>query len=906
MDKMKIESTAEGRRISDIREKKAFWRLWGPYLSERQWGTVREDYSKEGTAWEYLPHDHARSRAYRWGEDGIAGISDDKQQLCFALALWNGKDTILKERLFGLTGHEGNHGEDVKEYYFYLDNVPSHAYMKYLYKYPQEAFPYDDLVATNKQRDRREFEYELMDTGIFDENRYFDVFIEYAKSGPEDMLIRLTASNRGPELAELYLLPTLWFRNTWSWQAGTTKPCISLAEKTVHQQVMKASHPTLGDYWLYCQSPEKLLFTENETNNDWLFNVPNETPYVKDSINDYVVEGKDDLVNPANQGTKASALYKLSIGPGETKIIKLRLTNSSKMDQPFGSEFDQLFSERTSEADAFYQEVTPYQITKDMRNVQRQAFAGMLWNKQCYHYNVKTWLDGDPLQPLPPQERKSARNGKWGNLDAYDVFSMPDKWEYPWFAAWDLAFHTISLAMIDPDFAKHQLILLTREWFMSNDGQIPAYEWKFSDVNPPVQAWAAMRIYQIERTMYGREDRKFLEKMFQKLIINFTWWVNRKDAEGRNIFEGGFMGLDNIGAFDRSLEPPTGGFLEQPDATGWMGMFCLNCLQIALELAIQDDVYEDIATKFLEHFFYIAHAINSVTGQDEGLWDSKHGFYYGLLITPNGQSIRMYQDNMAGIVPLFAVATNASNVMNDFPNYRRRFKWFIENRPDMLKNIASLEKRGEKERILLAFASKDKLAAILKKILDEQQFFSPFGIRSVSKGLEKKPFIIYLNGKEFLLDYEPAESTTPLFGGNSNWRGPIWFPLNYLLIESLQKFDYYFGDSLKVECPAGSGKMMNLWDVSAEIGHRLIQIFLKDEQGRRPLYGNIKKFQTDPHWKDYILFHEYFHGDNGAGLGASNQTGWTGLVAKLIHQHGKFMYEKVAPSVIEKAHIGHV
>lgn len=889
---MDIESTEEGRRLVEARLENGAWRLWGPYLSERQWGTVREDYSPQGTAWEYFPHDHARSRTYRWGEDGLAGISDIKQRLCFALALWNGNDPILKERLFGLTGHEGNHGEDVKEYSFYVDNVPSHSYMKHLYKYPQKAFPYEDLVAVNKSRDRLQPEYELMDTGIFDDNRYFDVFTEYAKSSPEDLFIRFTVINRGPDVASLHLLPTLWFRNTWQWEKDAPKPHLKLARKGL----IEASHPDLGNYWLYCND-DQVLFTENETNLERIFQTPNPSPYVKDSINDYLVHGKKDGVNSSNQGTKASCVYQLKLGPQESKVVTLRLSNDGSITDPF-SESDAIFAKRKLEADQFYQHVTPYPLPEDMRSVQRQAFAGLLWNKQCYHYNVNTWLK--------TAVRENLRNSTWQYLDAYDVFSMPDKWEYPWFAAWDLSFHTVALAMIDPDFAKHQLLLLTREWYMAPDGQIPAYEWNFSDVNPPVQAWGALRVYEIEKSMYGREDRNFLERMFQKLLINFTWWINRKDAAGRNIFEGGFLGLDNIGAFDRSLAPPSGGYLEQPDATGWMGMYCLNCLEIALELAEKDHVYEDIATKFFEHFVYIADAINCIRCGENGLWDVEDGFYYGVVVFPDGKILKLKENNMTGIIPLFACATNESCTENMFPGYRRRFDWFIKNRSQMLHNIADLTKRGVEERILLAFANKTKLTRILEKVLDENQFLSPYGIRSVSKGLQKEPFVINLGDKEFRLDYEPAESTTPLFGGNSNWRGPVWFPLNFLLIESLQKFHYYFGDNLQVECPTGSGKMANLWEVSTNISYRLIQLFLKDKEGRRPVYGGIEKFQTDPYWKDYIHFHEYFNGDNGSGLGASNQTGWTSLVAKLIHQYGKYAIQHVPPKLIEREKIGHV
>ncbi|MFV0341083.1 MAG: MGH1-like glycoside hydrolase domain-containing protein [Parachlamydiaceae bacterium] len=900
-----IETTAEGKRIDEIRLNDVAWRFWGPYLSERQWGTVREDYSAEGTAWEYLPHDQARSRAFRWGEEGIAGISDQKQILCFALSMWNGKDPFLKERLFGLTNAQGNHGEDVKEYYFYVDNVPTHSYMKHLYKYPQNAFPYDDLVKTNAERTREESEYELLDTGVFDENRYFDVFTEYVKSSPNDLLIRITVANRGPDEAAIDLLPTLFFRNTWSWQFGEQKPQITLVSDN-KIQILKASHSELGDFWLYCDQADALLFTENETNARKLFQTENESAYVKDGISDAIVSGSQATVNPENKGTKAAAHYHLKIPTGKEAVIRLRLCNEGSIEQPFGKTFDQMFEQRKEEADAFYLKVTPYDLPEDMRRVQRQAFAGLLWNKQCYHYNVKKWLEGDPLQPPPPPERKTGRNSKWLELDAFDVFSMPDKWEYPWFAAWDLSFHAVTLAMIDPEFAKHQMLLLTREWYMSSDGQIPAYEWKFSDVNPPVQAWAAMRVYQIEREMYGREDRQFLERIFLKLVINFTWWVNRKDESGRNIFGGGFLGLDNIGAFNRSLAPRSGGALEQPDATGWMGMYCLNCLQIALELAEKNSTFEDIATKFFEHFVNIADAINNIEDNADGLWSKEEGFYYSVLLEPDGKIIKFFQESMIGIIPLFAVGTNNSDTAVEYPHYRKRFLWYIQNHKEMLEHIADLNLKGAQNRMLLAFANSTKLSRMMEKILDESQFLSPYGIRSVSKSLGENPFKITLGGKVFQLDYEPAESTTPLFGGNSNWRGPVWFPLNFLLIESLQKFHYYFDDNLKVECPAGSGKMANLWEVSAEISYRLIQIFLRNERGRRPVYGDIEKFQTDPLFGDYLLFHEYFNGDTGKGLGASQQTGWTALVAKLIHQYGKFTLQNVSPRLIESEKIGNL
>lgn len=896
--------TAEEERLEAARTGSALWRRWGPYLSERQWGTVREDYSADGTAWEYFPHEMARSRAYRWGEDGIAGLSDDHQHLCFALALWNGKDEILKERLFGLTTHQGNHGEDVKEYYFYLDNVPTHAYMKMLYKYPQGAFPYADLVRENGRRTRRDPEYELIDTGIFNDDRYFDVFVSYAKASPEDILIHIEAWNRGPEAAELHLLPTLWLRNTWSWAPGGVKPLIAVDRPSPLR--LKVSEPHLGTRWLYASNDVEPIFTENETNQERLFKVPNPSPYVKDSFHAYVIKGERDRVNPEKRGTKAALYCKKTLQPGEKWEMKLRLSDSSSVVDPLGSAFDEIVALRLQEADAFYHKVTPFEIPSDMRNIQRQAFAGLLWNKQYYRYKVKEWLKGDPNEPVPPASREKGRNHHWWNVNASEILSMPDKWEYPWFAAWDLGFHAVTLAMIDPELAKRQLILLTKEWYMHPSGQIPAYEWAFGDANPPVQAWAAMRVYQIERARYGREDRDFLEQMFQKLTMNFTWWVNRKDAGGRNIFEGGFLGLDNIGAFDRALGPPSGGMLEQPDGTGWMGMYCLNLQQMALELAIKDPVYEEMATKFFEHFVYIADAINSVDGKTEGLWDADAGFYFGLLRMPDGTRVEMAEESMVGVVPIFAVATNEPTAIHPFLNYRRRFRWFVENSPELLHSIGDLSKLEGDGHLLISLVDPQKLVALLEKLLDERQFLSPHGVRSVSKKHAIAPFVLELGGREFKLDYEPAESTTPLFGGNSNWRGPVWFPLNYLLLESLQKFHYFLGNEFKVEFPTGSGKKVSLWEVTTGLTYRLLTIFLKDKEGRRPLYGGTEKFQTDPHWRDYILFYEYFHGDNGAGLGASHQTGWTAIVAKLIHQYGAYVLHGASPQVIEKEKVGHV
>jgi hypothetical protein len=891
--------TEEEKRLGSARDQNAAWRNWGPYLSERQWGTVREDYSENEDAWNYLTHDQARSRAYRWGEDGIAGISDNKQRLCFAIALWNGKDPILKERLFGLSGSEGNHGEDVKEYYFYLDNLPSHAYMKYLYKYPQEAFPYEDLVRENGRRSRRDFEYELLDTGIFNEDKYFDVFVEYAKADVEDMLIRISIVNRGKASAPLHLLPSLWFRNTWSWVNGSPKPELKMLEERA-----QADHPNLGSHFLYADKPKEWLFTENETNKKRLFGVENDSPYVKDAFHEYVVKKNQAAVNPQKTGTKAAAHFVLNVEAGATEIVRLRLSKDGSLKDPFGKNFEGTFSARIQEAEDFYKSVTPFVLPEDMKNVQRQAFAGMLWNKQYYEYDVRRWLDGDPTQPPSPADRKRGRNSRWKMLRAENVFSMPDNWEYPWFAAWDLAFHTVTFAVIDPDFAKHQLLLLTKEWYMHPDGQIPAYEWDFGDVNPPVHAWAAFRVYQIEEKRTGRKDRAFLEEIFQKLCLNFTWWVNRKDAGGRNIFEGGFLGLDNIGAFDRTKGIPEGGMLLQPDGTGWMGMYCLNLLQIALELAIEDPIYDSMAAKFLEHFIFIADAMNSIGEEKEGLWDEKDGYYYGRLILPDGRRIKTTQVSFVGAIPLFAVATSLPSAQHPFPEYRKRFQWFIDNRPELVENIVEDVGKGASERILLCLADSKQMSRILEKILNEEELLSSFGIRSVSKSLSKNPYVLDLDGKEYRLDYEPAESTIPLFGGNSNWRGPIWFPLNFLMIESIQKYHFFLGDDFKVACPTGSSHMLSLWDVSQEISHRLMKIFLKDEKGRRPLYGGIEKFQTDPHWKDYILFHEYFHGDNGAGLGASAQTGWTGLVAKLIQQYGEYVLGHKSPTQIEKKHLG--
>jgi hypothetical protein len=878
--------TAEEVRLEESRQRQVHWKRWGPYLAERQWGTVREDYSPYGNAWDYFPHDHARSRAYRWGEDGLGGICDRHGEVCFALALWNGRDPILKERLFGLTGSEGNHGEDVKEYYFYLDSTPTHSYTKFLYKYPQAEFPYARLVEENRRRGKRDLEFELMDTGVFDADRYFDVCVEYAKASSEDILIRITAHNRGPEAAELRLLPTLWFRNTWSWNGTAERPRVSKGKSVKGAAVLEADHKQYGRRRLVCEGGPELLFTENETNRERLYGAPNASPYVKDGINDYVVHGKTDAVNPAQTGTKASAHYRLTIPAGGSVTLRLRFTDQAPNDKMLGPEFDQVFAERLAEADEFYAKRIGRCTSPDAIQVQRQAFAGMLWSKQFFHYDVRRWLEGDPTQPAPPEGRRHGRNRDWAHLYNADVISMPDKWEYPWYAAWDLAFHCIPLAQVDPDFAKEQLVLLLREWYMHPNGQLPAYEWAFGDVNPPVHAWAAWRVYKIEKRIRGQADRAFLERVFHKLLLNFTWWVNRKDAEGMNVFQGGFLGLDNIGVFDRSAPLPTGGHIEQSDGTSWMGMYCLNMLAMALELAKEDPVYEDVASKFFEHFVYIAHAMDHLGEEGLELWDEEDGFYYDVLHLPNGQHVTLKVRSMVGLIPLFAVETLEPEVIDKLPGFKRRMQWFIDNRPEFREHVELQTRADGKVRRLLSIVERDKLVSVLGYMVDENEFLSPHGIRAVSRYHLEHPYVFKVNGHEHRVDYEPAESSTGLFGGNSNWRGPVWFPVNFLLLESIQKFHYFFGDDLKVEFPTGSGRRLTLWEVATELSRRMINIFLRDADGRRPVYGGIGKFQADPHWRNYIQFHEYFHGDNGAGIGASHQTGWTGLVAKLIEQSG--------------------
>jgi Glycosyl hydrolase family 63 C-terminal domain len=889
--------TAEQIRLDETRENKAPWKKWGPYLSERQWGTVREDYSENGDAWNFFTHDHARSRAYRWGEDGLAGISDDQQQLCFALALWNGKDGILKERLFGLTNSEANHGEDVKEYYFYLDSTPTHSYMKYLYKYPHRAFPYADLVETNRRRNRNEMEYELLDTGVFKDDRYFDVFVEYAKAGPEDILVRITAANRGPDAAELHLLPTLWFRNDWSaWIAesnrATQKPNLKQVQVSAGTSAVAGTHPALGAITLWCEGDTPLLFTENETNHERLFpGQKNESPHVKDGINDCVVQGHQNAVNPAKQGTKVAAHYHATVGTGQTMVIRLRLSKTDPKGKPFGKQFDDVFADRLREADEFYKSVTPPSVSVDAANVMRQALAGMLWSKQFFFFDGDNWLDEHNSNPLHSGYRNS-RNSEWFHMLNKDIISMPDKWEYPWYAAWDLAFHAIPLAIVDPDFAKEQLKLMLKGNYIHPSGQIPAYEWNFSDVNPPVHAWATLFLHRTAQALGGETDIDFLRASFNKLMLNFTWWANRKDRFGKNVFEGGFLGLDNIGVFDRSAPLPTGGYLEQADGTAWMALFSQNMTELAVELAAHDPIYEDMVQKFVEQFYYIAAAMNR-PGQD-GMWDEEDGFYYDLLRLPDGSSTRLKVRSLVGLLPLCATTVIE-------PWQRERIPRAMAGLLDRLRRIPELGNtlhpvgpthRGVHDRGLLAVLNPDRLRRVLTRMLDENEFFGPHGIRSISKYHEQHPYVYYAQGQEYRVDYLPAESNTGMFGGNSNWRGPVWMPVNAMIIRALLQYYLYYGDNFKIECPTGSGNMMNLFEVSKELSDRLTRTFLRDKTGRRPVYGGLEKFQSDPHWRDLILFHEYFHGDNGAGLGASHQTGWTGLVAKFIQLYGSLDAKK--------------
>jgi mannosylglycerate hydrolase MGH1-like protein len=877
----------EFTRLEEARVTKTPWRKWGPYLSERQWGTVREDYSNDGNAWDYFTHDQARSRAYHWGEDGLAGISDDKQQMCFSIALWNGKDPIVKERLFGLTNSEGNHGEDVKEYYFYLDSTPTHSYMKYLYKYPQQAFPYDDLVAISKQRSRAEMEYELLDTGIFEGDRYFDVFVEYAKHTAEDILIQISVSNRGAEPATLHVLPTLWFRNSWTWWPGTPRPVLRQIASKNDVRIVAASHPELGERYLYCEASASLLFTENETNNERIFGTSNASPYVKDAINEYIVHGKREAVNPERRGTKSAAHYQVSVGASQTATMRLRLSPMGPMSigDPFGSFADTL-QMRKGEADEFYRAVTPERVDEDEARVMRQALAGMLWGKQYFSFEVDKWLKEHGVDPMRPQA-KHIRNSEWFHMVNNHVISMPDKWEYPWYAAWDLAFHTIALSIVDVAFAKEQLDLMLQEFFLHPTGQMPAYEWNFSDVNPPVHAWATLFLYRTEQALKGEGDLEFLKRSFAKLTLNFSWWVNRKDRFGKNLFEGGFLGLDNIGVFDRSAPLPTGGHIEQADGTAWIALFCQNMLEISIELAAHDSCFEDMAIKFAEHFLWIGHAMNQMG--PNGMWDEEDGFYYDVLRLPDGSASRLKVRSMVGLLPLCATSIIEPWQRERVPKVQKTLTERVQRMPELFASIhpTGPGHLGYGERGLAALVGPERLRRILSRMLDENEFLSPYGIRALSRYHADHPYTFNVIDQQHRVDYLPAESDTGMFGGNSNWRGPIWMPVNALLIRALLSYYLYYGETFKIECPTGSGNQMNLFEVAREIANRLARIFLRDKSGRRPVYGGTEKFQTDPHWKDYILFYEYFHGDNGAGLGASHQTGWTGLVAKVIELFGR-------------------
>jgi hypothetical protein len=865
------------------------WDLWGPYLSERAWGTVREDYSANGDAWNYFPHDHARSRAYRWSEDGIGGISDFKQRLCFAFAFWNGRDPILKERLFGVTGPQGNHGEDVKEVYWYVDNTPSHSFMRMIYRYPQAPFPYEELIAQNAMRSKSAGEFELWDTAAL-ESGFFDIELEYAKHSTNDILIRVTATNCGLKAAPLDVLPTLWFRNTWSWGRDPRRPDLHIGRSDFSEvSIIEASHDLLGEYRLYCEGANELVFTENESNGERLWDVPSSMPFVKDSINSYVVHDDKSAVNPAHVGTKAAALYKFDIPPRESRTIRLRLKQITKDEKSFRAfaTFDDLFAKRAHEADEFYTALAPTCLSKEHCAVQRQALAGMLWSKQFYHYIVEQWLEGDPAFSPPPAQRKHGRNSEWRHLYNERVMSMPDKWEFPWYASWDLAFHCIPLALVDPKFAKSQLDLIVREWYQHPNGQIPAYEWNFSDVNPPVIAWAAWRIYQIERKQTGKGDRAFLETVFHKMLIAFTWWVNRKDSAGNNIFQGGFLGLDNIGVFDRNATFPDGSRLEQSDGTSWMGMFCLNMLRIALELARENAVYENIATKFFEHFLSIAAAMNNVGGKGIGLWDDEDEFYYDVLHTLGGRYFRVRVRSLIGLMPLLAVETIEPALLDVLPDFKQRLEWYLINEPELCSLISRWQEPGVGERRLIALTRGHRMKCLLRRMLDPEEFLSDYGVRSISKFHKKHPYVLRLRGEQKVISYEPAESQTNVFGGNSNWRGPVWMPINYLLIEALQKFHHYYGDEFQVECPTGSGKFTTLRDVANELSNRLIRIWLRDADGQRPFTRASMRAFNEKRDHDRYWFHEYFHGDSGAGLGASHQTGWTGLVAKLIQQQGE-------------------
>jgi Glycosyl hydrolase family 63 C-terminal domain len=880
-----MNKTAERERLNAVREHNVCWKKWGPYLSERQWGTVREDYSQDGDAWNYFSHDQARSRAYRWGEDGIAGISDDAQHLCFALALWNGKDPILKERLFGLTNSEGNHGEDVKEYYFYLDSTPTHSYMKFLYKYPQRAFPYDELVRTNAKRTRKEFEYELIDTGIFDQDEYFDVFVEYAKEAPENLIIEITVWNRGPKRATLHVLPTIWFRNEWSWRQGGAKPSLKDAS-TGDGIVISASHSELGDRFLYCDGSAAVLFTENETNNERLFGKPNQSRYVKDSINSFIVHGDRDAVNPGKNGTKAAVHYELTVAPGQSQILRLRLSDIPPARRTpataFGDPFEITMQARRREADEFYATVIPPSLSPDAANIMRQALAGMLWSKQYYLFDVNKWLEEHGAGLFNSSQLGTPRNEHWHHMMNADIISMPDKWEYPWYAAWDLAFHVPTLTLVDEDFGKQQLNLMLRSSYLHPNGQLPAYEWNFGDVNPPVHAWSTIFTYRLGKSLHEKGDIDWLEGIFQKLMLNFTWWVNRKDRTGRNAFEGGFLGLDNIGVFDRSAPLPGGGYLEQADGTAWMALFCQNMIEIAAELSLERRAYLHMVTKFIEHFLWIA-AATMRTSDSTGMWDEEDGFFYDVLRLPHGKSQRLKVRSMVGLLPFCAVTIFEETVVENAPEIYQRLRQFLDSRPELCTLIHDPRKRGVADRRMAAILNEDKLRRVLAKMLDENEFLSCYGIRALSRYHAEHPYVLRLKGQEYKVSYMPAESDNGMFGGNSNWRGPIWMPVNGLIIRALMQYYLFYGNDFTVECPTGSGRKLNLYEVAQEIAGRLESIFLKGKDGRRPVYGATRKFQEDPFWRDYVLFYEYFHGDNGAGLGASHQTGWTGIIARATH-----------------------
>ncbi len=887
---MPFPETAEHQRLSLSEKRLADWKKWGPYVSERAWGTVREDYSAHGTAWDYFPHDHARSRAYRWNEDGLGGFCDRQQHICLGVALWNGRDPILKERLFGLNGHEGNHGEDVKEIYYYLDSTPTHSYCKMLYKYPQAAFPYGELIDVNRNRGKLEPEYELVDTGLFDEGRYFDVEVEYAKTQAEDILIRINVSNRGPEAAPIHVLPTLWFRNTWSWGRDDRRPTLSRGASTSYANhpinSIVADHWDLGEYILYCADADDVIFTENETNNERLFGSPNASPFVKDAFHRYVIEGETDAVNSAETGTKAAAIYERVIEAGETITIELRLASAvdqHPLEAPV-ADFDVLVQQRIEEADEFYNEVIPAEVSADARMVARQAFAGMLWSKQFYHYVIREWLQGDPAEPTPPESRLNGRNHDWGHLYNADIISMPDKWEFPWYASWDLGFHCITLAHIDPEFAKQQILLMMKEWYMHPNGQIPAYEWNFEDVNPPVLSIAALRVFEIEQQYTAEADYDFLERVFHKLMLNFTWWVNRKDALGNDIFQGGFLGMDNIGAFDRD-DLPEGYLLGQADGTSWMAAFAKSMAAIALILAHKDPVYEDLASKFGEHFLYIGNAMNSKHHTSSSLWDEEDGFFYDYLLAPDGSSEPVRGRTMVGFVPLFGANSLPAKMLDrhKFPELMARRDWFMEHFPDLMESVGPLSVSKDKETMIMELVRPDQFQRLLTTMLDEDEFFSPYGIRAVSRYHDEHPLVMEIAGGTYRLDYEPGESTNNLFGGNSNWRGPIWMPVNYLILSALSHYHPFYGDGFKVECPTGSGNLMNLQEIAGKLAKRLGHIYMRDaETGRRPVLGDNDMVQTDPHWKDLILFHEYYHGDTGRGCGASHQTGWSGLIAHII------------------------